>query len=176
MRHAIVIFALVSLVTAACDSSSEDTNSGSQTTSTLAATTTTPPISNSTTTTTTTRPATTSSNALRLWDTAWQIAAKADNRAMETYVNRLAAARGSSGQNLTGFWFSMVNLNSDINTANGFGHNFGSFAEPNADYVTDIERLISLASGRGLKVGIVVAWDGPNQFSVESGKLNANNG
>ncbi|MBT8215719.1 MAG: DUF4038 domain-containing protein [Acidimicrobiia bacterium] len=112
---------------------------------------------------------------LRLWDTAWQIAAKANDGAMQEYVDRLANASGTGGQNLTGFWFSVVNINQDINTGNGFGHTFGNFSNPNTDYLNDVERLIGKAAARGLKVGIVVAWDGPNQFSVESGKLNAGN-
>lgn len=111
-----------------------------------------------------------------LWDTAWQIAAKANADGMQQYVNRLSAASGSGGANVTGFWFSVVNINQDINTPNGFGHTFGSFAEPNADYLNDVEILIAKASSRGLRVGIVVGWDGPNQYAVESGKLNANNG
>ena len=32
-----------------------------------------------------------------------------------------------------------------------------------------------MAAGRSLKVGIVVAWDGPNQYSVENGKLTTDN-
>ncbi len=76
---------------------------------------------------------------------------------------------------MTGFWFSVVNINQDINTPNGFGHSFGSFSAPDAAYLNDVERLIALASGKGLKVGIVVAWDGPNQYSVEQGKLTVDN-
>ncbi|NNF87847.1 MAG: DUF4038 domain-containing protein [Acidimicrobiia bacterium] len=62
-----------------------------------------------------------------------------------------------------------------INTPNGYGHRFGSFSNPDAAYLNDVERLISMASGRSLKVGIVVAWDGPNQYSVENGKLTTDN-
>ena len=161
------------------------------TTATPATTTTvTGPASTTTTaapTTTTTLPPTTTTTAppppppppagggLRLWDTAWQIAAKANQGAMQEYVDRLAAARGTGGQNLTGFWFSVVNINQDINTPNGYGHTFGSFSNPDGAYLDDVERLIGMAAGRSLKVGIVVAWDGPNQFSVEHGKLNASN-
>ena len=110
-----------------------------------------------------------------LWDTVWQIAAKATADGMDQYVGRLAAAQGAGGANVTGFLFSVVNINQDINTANGFGHTFGSFSAPNPDYLNDVETLIAKAAGRGLRVGIVAAWDGPNQFSVESGKLNADN-
>ena len=109
--------------------------------------------------------------AMFLWDTAWQIAAKADAEAMTEYVDRLAAARGRGGQSITGFWFSMVNSNQDINTPNGFGNGFGSFADPNPAYLDDVESLISLAHQRGLRVAIVVAWDGPARFSVEQGLL-----
>ncbi len=110
-----------------------------------------------------------------LWDTVWQIAAKADEAAMADYVERLAAARGSAGQSITGFWFSVVNINQDINTPNGSGHSFGGFGSPNTDYLRNIDRLIELAADSGLRVGIVVAWDGPNQFSVEQGKLTVDN-
>jgi hypothetical protein len=110
-----------------------------------------------------------------LWDTAWQLAAKANNDGIGQYVGRLAAAKGAGGANVTGFWFSAVNINQDINTANGFGHSFGSFSDPNPDYLNDVETVIAKAAGQGLRVGIVVAWDGPNQYSVESGKLNAEN-
>jgi hypothetical protein len=110
-----------------------------------------------------------------LWDSAWQIAAKANADGMQQYVNRLAAARGSSGANVTGFWFSVVNQNQDINTPNGFGHSFGSYTSPNPDYLNDVETLIAKAAGRGLRVGILVGWDGSNQFSVETGKLNRDN-
>ncbi len=109
--------------------------------------------------------------AMFLWDTAWQIAAKADAEAMTEYVDRLAAARGRGGQSITGFWFSMVNSNQDINTPNGFGNGFGSFADPNPAYLDDVESLISLAHQRGLRVAIAVAWDGPARFSVEQGLL-----
>ncbi len=129
----------------------------------------------STTTTTTTAPAVSSGSGMRLWDTAWQIAAKANSDGIGQYVGRLASAKGVGGADVTGFWFSAVNINQDINTPNGFGHTFGSFAEPNADYLKDVETVIAKAAGQGLRVGIVVAWDGPNQFSVESGKLNAEN-
>lgn len=94
---------------------------------------------------------------------------------MRDYVDRLAAASGAGGGNMTGFWFSVANINQDINTPNGFGNTFGSFSNPDSAYLDDIERLIAMASQRGLKVGIVVAWDGPNQFSVEHGKLNSGN-
>jgi hypothetical protein len=110
-----------------------------------------------------------------LWDTAWQIAAKANQGAMQEYVDRIAAVGGTGGQNLTGFWFSVVNINQDINTPNGYGHSFGNFDSPNPAYLADVERLIDMASQRGLRVGIVAAWDGPNQFSVEHGKLTTGN-
>ncbi len=127
-----------------------------------------------TTTTTTTQPPFVEGE-LFLWDTVWQIAAKADDGAMSEYVERLADARGSAGQSVTGFWFSVVNINQDLNTPNGFGHQFGSFDDPGADYLDDVARVIELAYGAGLRVGIVVAWDGPNQFSVEQGKLTVDN-
>lgn len=165
--------------------SSSTTTTVSDTTTTTASgattTTTTAPASTTTvapaTTTTTAAPAPPPPNGsgLRLWDTAWQIAAKANEGAMQQYVDRLAAASGAGGQNLTGFWFSVVNINQDINTPNGFGHSFGSFSSPDAAYLNDVERLLALASGRSLKVGIVVAWDGPNQYSVEHGKLTVDN-
>jgi hypothetical protein len=153
------------------------TTSGATTTITSAAASTTTTTGAPATTTTTAAPAPPPSNGsgLRLWDTAWQIAAKADEGAMQQYVDRLAAASGAGGQNLTGFWFSVVNINQDINTPNGFGHSFGSFSSPDAAYLNDVERLLSMASGRSLKVGIVVAWDGPNQYSVENGKLTVDN-
>ena len=110
-----------------------------------------------------------------LWDTAWQIAAKADEAAMIDYVDRLAAARGNAGQSVTGFWFSVVNINQDIATPNGVGETFGSFGSPNPVYLDHIERLIELAYDRGLRVGIVLGWDGPLQFSVESGQLSLEN-
>ena len=110
-----------------------------------------------------------------LWDTAWQVAAKATADGMQQYVDRLSAVSGRGGANVTGFLFSVVNINQDINTPNGFGHSFGSFSNPNQDYLDDVETLIGKAAGRGLRVGIVVAWDGPNQFSVDSGKLTAAN-
>lgn len=132
-------------------------------------------LSTATSTTTTTAPAVSTGSGMFLWDSAWQIAAKANEAGMQQYVDRLAAAQGSSGANFTGFWFSVVNQNQDINTANGFGHTFGSYSSPNADYLNDVETLIAKASGRGLRVGILVGWDGSNQFSVESGKLNSEN-
>jgi hypothetical protein len=110
-----------------------------------------------------------------LWDTAWQIAAKTNAEGMDQYVSRLAAARGSGGANVTGFIFSVVNQNQDINTPNGFGHTFGSFSAPNPEYLDDVETLIAKAAGRGLRVAILVAWDGTSQFSVESGKLTTDN-
>ena len=126
------------------------------------------------TTTTTATPAV-SGSGMALWDSPWQIAAKATNAGMQQYVDRLAAAAGSSGANITGFVFSVVNQNQDINTPNGFGNTFGSYSAPNPGYLNDVETLIAKASGRGLRVAILVAWDGPEQFSVESGKLNADN-
>lgn len=113
--------------------------------------------------------------SLLLWDTVWQIAAKADRAGMEQYVDRLADARGIEGQSLAGFWFSVVNINQDINTPNGFGHTFGSFDNPSDDYLADIDTLLTLAYARGLRAGIVVAWDGSNQFAAESGQLNIGN-
>jgi len=110
-----------------------------------------------------------------LWDTAWQIAAKANQGAMQEYVDRIAAAGGNGGQNLTGFWFSVVAVYLEINTSNGYGHQFGSFDSPDTAYLNDVERLIGMASQKGLRVGIVVAWDGPNQYAVEHGKLNVGN-
>jgi hypothetical protein len=163
--------------TTASEATTTTTASGGTTTTTIAPATTTTTVAPATTTTTTAAPAPPPSNGsgLRLWDTAWQIAAKADEGAMQQYVDRLAAATGTGGQNLTGFWFSVVNINQDINTPNGFGHSFGSFSSPDAAYLNDVERLLSMASGRSLKVGIVVAWDGPNQYSVENGKLTVDN-
>ncbi|MBT8216277.1 MAG: DUF4038 domain-containing protein [Acidimicrobiia bacterium] len=138
--------------------------------------TTPPPVATTTTTTTTTTtPQPSNSSGMYLWDTAWQVAAKANNDGMAQYVGRLAAASGSGGANVTGFLFSVVNINQDINTPNGFGHTFGSFDNPNPEYLNDVETLIAKAAGQGLRVGIVVAWDGPNQFSVENGGLNAGN-
>lgn len=113
--------------------------------------------------------------ALYLWDTVWAIAAKADEQAMRAYVQRISAARGSGGQQVTGFWFQVVNGNQDINTPNGFGHSFGSFDAPSTDYLADIDTLLTLAHDHGLMVGVTVAWDGPTQYSVDSGKLNAGN-
>ncbi len=154
------------------------TTTTTTTTTTIAAVPTSLPQSDPTTTTTTVSPEPLpppAGDGLRLWDTAWQVATKANEGAMQTYVNRIAAAQGKTGQNLTGFWFSVVNLTQDINTPNGFNHTFGSFAAPNPDYLNDVEQLIGMAAERSLQVGIVVAWDGPNQFSVESGKLNVDN-
>ena len=163
--------------TAAAPSSTSTTVTDTTTTTDPGATTTTTVAPAQTTTTTQAPPAPPPSNGsgLRLWDTAWQIAAKADEGAMQQYVDRLAAASGAGEQNLTGFWFSVVNINQDINTPNGFGHRFGSFSSPDAAYLNDVEKLLALASGRSLKVGIVVAWDGPNQYSVENGKLTVDN-
>ncbi len=79
-----------------------------------------------------------------LWDSAWQIAAKSNDAGMQQYVDRLAAASGSGGANITGFWFSVVNQNQDINTPNGFGHSFGSYSAPNPDsppYVRVADRV-----------------------------------
>lgn len=137
-----------------------------------------PPAATTTTTTTTTTvapPPAVSGSGMALWDTAWQVAAKANDAGMQQYVNRLSAAKGSTGANVTGFLFSVVNINQDINTANGFGNSFGSFSEPNPAYLNNVETLIAKAAGRGLRVAIVVGWDGPEQYSVESGKLNADN-
>ncbi|RZV46843.1 MAG: DUF4038 domain-containing protein [Acidimicrobiia bacterium] len=144
-------------------------------TSTTTTTITAAPASTPTTTTTTTAQPVSSGSGMFLWDTAWQIAAKSNESAINQYVGRLASASGAGGANVTGFWFSVVNINQDINTPNGFGHTFGSFSNPNPDYLDYVEMVISKAAGRGLRVGIVVAWDGPNQFSVDSGKLNGNN-
>ncbi len=152
-----------------------------ETTTTTNTTVVTAPVPEGGPTTTTVAPAPTttvaqeSGGALRLWDTAWQIAAKANLGAMQSYVDRIAAAQGNGEQSITGFWFSVVNINQDINTPNGYGHTFGSFAAPDPAYLDDVERLIDMASGRSLEVGIVVAWDGPNQYSVENGKLTVDN-
>ena len=113
--------------------------------------------------------------ALYLWDTVWAIAGKANEQGMREYVDRIAAARGSAGQQVTGVWFQVVNGNTPIGTPNGFGHSFGSFDAPSADYLGDIDFLLTLARARGLRVGIAVAWDGPTLHSVESGKLNTAN-
>jgi hypothetical protein len=113
--------------------------------------------------------------ALYLWDTVWAIAGKADAQGMREYVERIAGARGSAGQQVTGFWFQVVNGNTPMGTPNGFGHSFGSFDAPSADYLGDIDYLLTLAHDHGLRVGIAVAWDGPTLHSVESGKLNAGN-
>ena len=135
--------------TTASEATTTTTASGGTTTTTIAPATTTTTVAPATTTTTATpAPPPSNGSGLRLWDTAWQIAAKADEGAMQQYVDRLAAATGTGGQNLTGFWFSVVNINQDINTPNGYGHSFGSFSSPNAAYLDDVERLLSMASGR----------------------------
>lgn len=138
-------------------------------------TTTGPSAPAATSTTTTSVSPAPAGSGMYLWDSPWQIAAKATDAGMQQYVERLAAAKGSSGANVTGFIFSVVNQNQDINTPNGFGNTFGSYSDPNPDYLNNVETLIAKAAGRGLRVAILVAWDGPEQFSVESGKLNADN-
>ncbi|NNC43331.1 MAG: DUF4038 domain-containing protein [Acidimicrobiia bacterium] len=188
-QAAVVASLLLAVLLSACQGDSGvDPLNVTTTTSTNVTTTvgsTSPTISSSSsstnaTSTTATTPTTTNpqpfvEGELFLWDTVWQIAAKADEAAMAEYVERLATARGSAGQSITGFWFSVVNINQDINTPNGSGHTFGSFGSPNSEYLRDVDRLIELANDSDLRVGIVVAWDGPNQFSVEQGKLTVDN-
>ncbi len=187
-RSAIIAPVLIAAFVVGCQpqAGTDPLAGASQQTDAQTATTTTTPLASNPTTTTTTSTTTTSTTTttttvpfaegdLLLWDTAWQIVAKADEAAMAEYVDRLAAVRGSAGQSVTGFWFSVVNINQDLNTPNGNGHQFGSFDDPADEYLRDAERLIALAHDAGLRVGIVVAWDGPNQFSVEQGKLNRTN-
>jgi hypothetical protein len=91
---------------------------------------------------------------MRVYDTAWSIPLKASDAEIDQYFAFLDDA------GYYGLWISLVpNVwQGGLEEPNRHGHAFGSFDNPNPQYLDHVDHILDRAAAHDLKVNIVVAW------------------